>query len=167
MLFVVCRAIAQDTGQLDAVGVPRAASGGFMTVVLSGGILGLLNWAGIFLWGMLAIPLGIVSIVHCANCRLRQLPITTKLLAVGAVWLFVLGWVGVAQGTVFAFSGLATGAPDVSILALSISQSVYSIAGALCVCQFYLFFLLISIVVVHFKHRKMIKDPQHAPGHVR
>lgn len=132
LLLVACQATAQEAGHLVATEAPRRVSRGFMEVVLSGGVLGLLNWAGIFFWSMLSLPLGILSIVHCATCRKRQFPLATKVLAVGAVWVFVLGWSGVAQATIFAFSGLATlapGTPDVGALALSISQAVFSMAG--------------------------------------
>jgi hypothetical protein len=158
IMLVACHAGAQDAVQVEAAPVPAYHSGGFMTVVLSGGILDILNWAGIFLWAFLGLPLGILSIVHCATLRVRQYPIATKLLIIGVVWLFVLGWVGVAQGTISAFSMLACGAPDVGVLALNISQAVYSIAGALAVCQHYLFFLLISMAIIHFKHKRMLEN---------
>lgn len=160
LLLVACRAAAQEAGNLVAVEAPCPASDGFMEIVLSCGILGLLNWAGIIFWGILALPLGILSIAHCAACRTHQLPLVTKLLAVGAVWVFVLGWFGVAQGTIFACTALTTGPYDAGALALSISQAVYAIACALLVCQGYIFFITISLVVAHFKRRKMPMDPQ-------
>ena len=157
IMVVASRAVAQDVVSMGIATVPAPQSGGFMTVVLSGGPLGLLNWAGIFLWAILALPLGILSIVGCATLRVRQYPLATKLLIVGAVWLFVLGWVGVAQGTTSAFSMLGRGAPDVEVLAFGISQALFSVAGSLAVCQHYLFFIMISMVIIHFKHRKILE----------
>jgi hypothetical protein len=157
-LSVIC-AVAQDAGEAVVVEEPYILPGGFMDVVLSGGLLGLLNWAGIFFWAILGLPLGILSIVHCAKLRVRQYPLSTKLLILGVVWLFVLGWVGVAHGIIFVFSMLPCGLPDagfIGFIALNISQAVFPIAGALAVCQLYLVFLLISMVIVHFKHRKML-----------
>ena len=157
-VLAACNAFAQDSGELVAAEVPPPQSAGFFTVVASGGPLGLLNWVGIFLWAILGIPLGILSIVHCTTSRVRQWPLATKLLVIGGIWLLVLGWGGVAQSTISAFSNIASGPANAGLLALDISQAVYSIARALAVCQCYLFFLLISIVIIHFKHRKLLDD---------
>jgi hypothetical protein len=147
-------AFAQEAAEPMAASAPQG--GGVFHVIRSGGPVGLLVWAGIIFWAVLALPLGVASVIQCATTRIRQFPLTTKLLAVGGVWLFVLGWVGVAQGTIGAFSSLATSAAAANVMAMGISQAVYSIAGALAVCQHYLFFLLISIVIAHFKHRKLL-----------
>lgn len=156
-LFIASVTVAQEAGSLvetAPVAAPRSIS--LLYVVFSGGLWGLLNWAGIFLWAILAVPLGILSIVQCINPCNRQYPLATKLIIIGIVWLFILGWVGVAQGVIFAFSSLSSsGAADPAALALCISQSLYSVATALTVCQLHLFFLLPSIVILHFKHKKM------------
>lgn len=152
VLLATTPLFAQEVGTVAAPPSPT-----FFTVMLSSGLIGLLNWAGIFLWAFLTLPLGILSIINCANLRERQYPLATKLLIIGVVWLFILGWGGVAQGTLCAFSDLGRCAPDVGVLALGISQAVYSSAGALAVCQHYLFFLLISIVIIHFKHKTMLQ----------
>jgi len=156
VLLVVGQGIAQESGEVVAVDASAPRSGGLMNVILSGGVVGILNWAGIFLWGILAFPLGILSAVHCATLRVRQYPLATKLLLVGGVWLFVLGWVGAAQGIIGAFSALACGAADAAVLAMGISQALYSVAAALFVCQHYLFFILISVAIAHFKYRKLL-----------
>ena len=162
VLLLVCgsAAMGQD-GSVGVVDMPR--SGGFMHVVVSGGILGMLNWAGIFFWAAALLPLGTVSVVQCASCDRRQVPLATKLLGIAAAWLFVLGWTGAAQGAIRALSNLATGTPDVGILALNISHALFSVAGALFVCQHYLFFLLISMVVMHFRHRRLQSLPPPTP----
>lgn len=53
-----------------------------------------------------------------------------------------LGLLGTVQGMIMAFAGLATGAPDVGALALSISQALWTTAGGLvvsipAVCAYY------------------------------
>ena len=151
-------AIAQDSGTVAPEEMAASHSLGLIDVALSSGILGLLNWAGIFLWAVATMPLGILSIVHCATLQTRQWPLATKLLACGGVWVFVLGWTGLAQGSIWAFTTMATASSDTAMLALSIGQAFYSLSGALAVCQFYLLFFVVSIVIAHFKHRKLLKD---------
>jgi len=128
-------------------------------IIVACGPIGILIWLGIFSWAIALLPLGILSIVHCSNTRVHQLPLTTKLLIYGIVWLFVLGLFGVAHGGMFAFSTLActaAGAAQQAMLAINIAEALYSIAAALSVVQMYLLFLTISIMVVHFRHRKIL-----------
>ena len=155
ILLTASPAMAQEA----AAQGPESTS--FLGVVFSSGLLGLLNWAGIFLWGLLALPLGILSVIHTTTTRRTQWPLATKLLVVGAVWVFVLGWVGGAQGTMYAFSTLAqleAGAMQQQLMAMSLAHALWSVAGALMVCQVYLFFLLISLVILHFKRRRREAD---------
>jgi len=54
----------------------------------------------------------------------------------------MLGLLGTVQGMIMAFAGIATGAPDVGMLALAISQALFTTAGGLvvaipCVAIFY------------------------------
>jgi hypothetical protein len=157
-LVAVCQAVAQDAAAPVAAEVEPIQSGGFFNVILSRGPLGVLTWAAIFFWAIAVLPLGVLSIVHSANLKSKRWPLSTKLLLFGPVFLLVLGWIGVVQGLIGMFAGLASGAPDVGLFALAVSQSLYSLAGTLFLMQFYLFFFLISFVVIHFKHKQMDGD---------
>ena len=158
VLFVACQAVARDAGELVAAEVAPAQSGGFFSVILSRGLLGVLIWVAIFLWSIALLPLGVLSIVHCSSLRSKQWPLTTKLLLFGPVFLLVLGWIGVVQSLIGMFASLGSGAPDAALFALNISQSLYSLAGPLFLMQFYFLFFLISFVIIHFKHKQMDKD---------
>ena len=127
------------------------ASGGFFTIVTSAGPLGLLNWLGIFIWAVIGLPLGIVSMIHCATTRISQTTLALKLLFLGVLSLFFLGCAGGAQGTIASFSHIACGSADTQLLAMSLAQALYSVAVAFSVALFYLFLATISVVVLHFK----------------
>lgn len=160
--LVACCLFAQDEGVLvpaneEAVG---PSGGGFVDVVHASGPIGILNWAGVLFWAVAALPLGVWSVIRCATVRVARLPIGTKLLLCGGSWVFILGWVGAAQGTIGALSYLATGSADGVVLAYSISQALFSLAAAFTVCQVYMFFILVSVVVHHCRQRKVRRDSQ-------
>ncbi len=166
LLAIAGCAIAQDAAPLPAnappgVAVPDVHCGvGFISVVLSGGPLGLSLWLAIFFWAILFLPLGLLSIIHCATARSVRVPLATKLLACGALCVFVLGWLGCAQGLISAFGNMAVmGSALISILAMNISHALYSTAAALSLCHLYLFFFVISLTIVHFKHKRILREP--------
>jgi len=131
---------------------------GLGSVVMSSGFMGILIWLGMLFWAVAALPLGIVSVIHAATIKTRQLPLATKLLACGGIWVLLLGLLGAVQGAIYSLSTLATmaaGAAASAILALNISQALYSVAAALFLCQGYLFLFVISIGVAHFRHRRL------------
>ena len=158
-LVAVCQAVAQDAAAPIAAGFEPIHSGGFFTVILSRGPLGVLTWAAIFFWAIALLPLGVLSIVHCSSLRSKRWPLTTKLLLFGPVFQLVLGWIGVVQSLIGMFASLGSGAPDAALFALNASQSFYSLAGTLFLMQFYLLFFLISFVIIHFKHKQMDTYP--------
>lgn len=151
-------AVAQESGMPVAAEVPPVYSGGFFSVVLSSGFLGVLIWAAIFLWAIALLPIGIMSIVHTATLQSKRWPLATKLLLFGPAFLFVLGWLGFIQGVIGIGCTIACGSPDVAILALGISQSLYSVSGTLFLMHLYLVAFLISFVIMHFKHKQMDRD---------
>ena len=130
--------------------------GGFFSVMLSSGPLGLLNWSGIFFGVIAALPLGIMSVIHCATTRVQQAPLALKLLFLGLLSLFFLGCAGGAQGTIASFSHMSHSAADTNVLAMNISQALYSLAGAFTAALFYLFLITISVVTLHFKHKQLL-----------
>lgn len=77
----------------------------------------------------------------------------------------MLGLLGTVQGMIGAFSSLAGGAPDVGVLALQISQALYTTAGGLtiavpCVAGFYYFRNSANTIVLKMEAMTMelIKD---------
>ncbi len=128
-------------------------------VVHSGGMTGLLTWLGLLFWGVLLLPLGILSVVHSATCRTRQWPLAAKGLGLGAAWVFVVGWAGFAQGAITTFFSIAmtSSAAAPHVLADGTSQALFSLAAGLFLCQLYLLFLSVSIILVHFRHRTQVR----------
>lgn len=159
---VVGLAFAEQPGTLLRA-TAQTPSGGFLDIVLSGGVYGLLNWAGIFLLGILALPLGVLSIIHSSTSRSPQWPLTTKLLPCVALWLFILGWVGVAQGIIHALSVVCCSSISSALMALvaiNSASALYSFVAALFFFQFYLLSFVVSLMILHFKHRRMSNDSQ-------
>lgn len=77
----------------------------------------------------------------------------------------MLGLLGTVQGMIGAFSSLAQGAPDVGVLALQISQALYTTAGGLtiavpCVAGFYFYRNIANTIVLKMEAMTMelIKD---------
>lgn len=77
----------------------------------------------------------------------------------------MMGLLGTVQGMIGAFSSLANGAPDVGVLALQISQALYTTAGGLtiavpCVAGFYYFRNTANTIVLKMEAMTMelIKD---------
>jgi hypothetical protein len=129
-----------------------------LTIVFSSGLYGVIIWAGIFLWGILAIPLGILSIVQAAKSRTNQWPFATKLLAGGGVWAFILGLTGFAQGAYYGLYNLANvvaGTAAQATLFVNLAHAHYTLIGALLVCQINLFFFLVSLAILHVRNRNL------------
>lgn len=154
VLFVFAlQAYSQTETNISAVAgpVPPDAEGTFFDVIRCSGYLGVLIWAGIFLWGFASLPLGIISIVKCCRLSSSRWPLTLKMLILGSFWLFVLGWIGAAQGTIGAFTVVACGTPDVGVLALLTAQALYSLEFSLAFLLVSLLFISISVVIIHLK----------------
>jgi hypothetical protein len=147
--------VSDDMGTDLSIPVPMPQRQGFFHIVMSTGPLGIINWLGIFLWATATLPLAVLSIVHCSSTRSRQFPLATKLLICGAPCVFVLGCAGAAQATIGALGAMAMRSPDVGLLAVNVSQALYSIAGAFVICHVYLLFLAISLIIIHFKHKAL------------
>jgi hypothetical protein len=153
-LGIVSIAIGQETVPVKASPKPVTS---FLEVVTSHGLMGLLNWTGIFLFSLAAIPLGIVSVVQSTTRSIRQYPLSTKLLIMATIGVFILGLFGVAQGVICLYTEAANDTPDVESLALSMSFALFSMAAALVACLIDLLFLLISVIILHSKFRNMPK----------
>jgi len=158
-LFFPVMVLAQQV----AVGDPGPAahsppSGpGFLTTISDPGPISTLIWLGIILLALASLPLGILSIIHCAKAQTLQWPLSTKLLICGGAWVFVVGLFGAVHGGIIAFATLActtAGAAQKAMLSINIAESLYSIAAALIAVQLYLVFFMISMIIIHFKHRK-------------
>ena len=152
-------ALAEDVRQAVAAEVQaRTVPHSSWFLIRDPGVLELLPWLGIVLWGVLAVPLGILSIVHSARSRVDRWPLATKLLVVGGVWVFILGLTGLVQELIYAFLSMATaeaGAAASCMLASNIGRALYAMFAALCVCHVHLLFLLISVIVLHRKTRAL------------
>jgi biopolymer transport protein ExbB len=80
----------------------------------------------------------------------------------------MLGLLGTVQGMIGAFATLAGGAPDVGVLALKISQALFTTAGGLaiavpCVAFYYIFRNAANRIVLRMEAltMEMIKDLRH------
>jgi hypothetical protein len=158
LIPVTVMAQAMVAAPVATGGMHEPSAPGFLRIVMCGGPVAILNWIGILFWAVAAVPLGILSIVHCSRTRVRQLPLATKLLACGGVWLFIIGLVGTVHGSIFAFATLSmtSGAAQSAMLALNIAEALYTLSAALFFVQLYLLLFVISIMVVHFSHRKIL-----------
>lgn len=160
-VILACMAGLASAQSLEPAGQEGQAhaSYGLVRAIFSTGPFGMLMWLGIVFWSLAAWPLGILSIVHSAMLRRLQTPLATKLLACGMASLLLLGGFGVAQGMMFALHNLATmpaGAAQFAMLALNLSTAVWAAVFSLGACLHYIFFISVSVIIIHFKHRKML-----------
>lgn len=158
-ILTASQTLAQEaSAPIAAEMLPPASSGGFFSIVFSSGLLGVITWAAIFFWAIALFPIGIRSVIDSSKLQTKRWPLATKLLLFGPVFLLVLGWFGFVQGLIGFGCAISLGVPDVGVLALCISQTLYSISGTLFLMHFYLLFFLISFIIIHFKQKQMGKD---------
>ena len=160
VLAAACSGAAQEA--VAAQAGTSAQTMGFWDTLGSSTTVGLLEWMGILGWAAASLPLGILSIVHCARNRIRQLPLATKLLILGSAWVVVLGLAGFSRWAICGFAASAlseAGAAQQAMLAADLLQSFYPLLVALMVCQLNLLFLLISMVIRHRKRRDIMVGP--------
>ena len=153
-----CSLFAQatiETGEPEAV---ASQSVTFFDIIMNSGFIGVIVWFFIFTLTGTGFLLGIWAIISSATVKSKQVPLSIKLLVTGIFLLFFFGLFGAVIGTVDSFAGLATatGPAKDQILALSISQVLYSLAFSLLGCIEYMFFLIMSIIILHYKHKKII-----------
>ncbi len=196
--------VAADGGQ--PAPAANAGSGGFLSVIIASGPLGVLLWGMLFACGGAAVYFAVDCMITVRAKRIMPQPLienVTQSMAEGDVlkalkncedepgplanilsagfshveegydviqesistaadleteqimqkltWLSVcgnlapmLGLLGTVQGMIAAFATLAEGAPDVGVLAMNISQALFTTAGGLmvavpCVAVYYIF----------------------------
>lgn len=105
------------------------------------------------------------SIGTAADLETEQIMQKLTWLSVVANLAPMLGLLGTVQGMIAAFSTLAGGAPDIGVLALNISQALYTTAGGLtiavpCVAVYYVFRNSASKIILKMEAltMEMIKD---------
>ncbi len=219
--------VATDGGGAVPVAESSDSSGGFISVVLGGGPLGILLWLALFGAGGLSVyfvvdckitvrdsrimPETLINSVteamgegdllkaiqYCENepgamsniliagfshveegydiiqeSVAMAADIETERLMQKITWLSVvgniapmLGLLGTVQGMIAAFSSLGEGAPDVGVLAMNISQALYTTAGGLtiavpCVAFYYVFRNTANKIILRMEAMtmEMIKD---------
>ena len=84
------------------------------------------------------------AISTAADLEIERMNQRLTWLSVDANVAPMLGLLGTVQGMIMAFSNLAGGSPDVGLLAVNISQALWTTAGGLCVaipavCTYYAF----------------------------
>jgi len=137
----------------EIVVVAETQDPSFLNIVKSGGILGILNWAGIFLAGTTILPLGVVTIVNCSLSKTGQRPLSMNLLIWLSIWVFLLGWIGLCQGVIRAFTIISMVSYG-NALARAIGDAVYSMSIASHIANIGLLFLLPSFIILHTKRKK-------------
>lgn len=141
-------AIAQET-----VAEPSSNIGSFFSIVLGTGIIGILIWLVIVTMFPCATILGIVSIIFCVKSDGSKLPFSFKWLIMSPLFYFLVGAVGVMYGVLLSWEGLAelenasAGARIANGIATSIDSAIYTLFGMVP----FFFFILISMIILHFK----------------
>lgn len=125
----------------------------FFDVIGSGGAVGLLFRLAIFAMWPLGICIGCISILKSFDRSTSTFPLSFKILVVSfAVYIFIgsLSILWYAMGAHDAVS-VANGAAKAQALALFLSNGLYSAMFALVGTVYYLFFIVVSLVVMHGK----------------
>lgn len=154
ILLTACHAVAEIIGFGDAQAIPTESTT-FFTLTSSHSHLGILIWLAIFFWAIALLPLGVISIVHCRSLDTTTWPLATKLLACAPLFLIVHGWLGAAHGLMRVFMTVSGPAPDLGLFTLETTHSLYSLVATLVLVLLYLTALLISFVIIHFRHKKI------------
>ncbi len=128
----------------------------FFDIVISSGIIGIGIWILIFSLTGVGFLLGISAIISSATAKSKQIPLSVKLMPVGLVFIFLLGLLGAITGAIDSFASLAPGAAKAQILALALSQSLYSLSFSLFGSIEYIIFFGIALIVLHFRHKKIM-----------
>lgn len=131
-----------------------------LDIVLRSGPLGMIVWLGILLCNIAVLPLGIAAIGQSVRLRTQSIPLPVKLLCCGFVCLLALGglWFisSVAEITIRYNSGPGEDStPNVCYVGALANSLRVPLAG----CLISLCFLTISVVIIHFKRRKMLAGP--------
>lgn len=157
MFLIVTSSLIAQEASAEAESFEGSIS--FFDIVAQSGMVGILIWILILSLIAVGLFLGIIGVVASANTETKQIPLAVKLQCLGFMALFILGLYGALTGTVNAFACMAmTGAGKAQYLAVSISQALYSWQFSLLGCLEYVFFLVISVSILHFKHKKIMDN---------
>ena len=123
----------------------------FFEIVGSSGTVGKIVWGVLFSMWPVAFVLGIFASIASAIRKTSELPLSFKYLIAFPVLYFFAGAVGVIFGMINAAStvGTLSGAKGAVAFAMSLSHILYSVAFMLMGMIPFLFFIVISLVLMH------------------
>ncbi len=129
----------------------------FMDVIMASGLLSIIIWISLLLSLLISPILGIISIIYSAMKKDNQFPLILKILLIHLITIIFAGGIGIISHGIYA-NKLTTinseGMEKSQQLALNISNSLY-LGAFICIISFaLLFFIVISIIILHFKASK-------------
>ena len=129
----------------------------FFDIVKNSGTIGIICWIAIFTMWPVGIVLGIISLIAASYRTTRRIPSSFKILIITLVIYLFIGALGTIQTSILSSEAIkiATGAEKATRLALGISNSLYLLAFTFLNTIPFMFFIFISILILHFKELPM------------
>jgi hypothetical protein len=127
----------------------------FFQIIANSGMPGIISWIAIFILISGGFILGISAIISSAITKKAQIPLPVKLLGIGIGTLLLLGLFCTTTGALGMFAALANANSDAraEIMGLTLSQILYALSFSILGCFEYIFFLTISVIILHFRQK--------------
>ena len=138
----------------------------FFEVVTNSGVIGLIIWIVVFTMWPVGIALGIISIIAASYRKKQQLPLSFKILIIIFVMYLFIGCMGAIWTSIISSGAIeiTTGSEKATMLALSISNSLYILSFSLLGTIPFLLSIAVSIHILHFKEFPMSSEELNPAG---
>ena len=125
----------------------------FFDVVRNSGTVGIVIWIVIFTMYPVGLFLGMISVVASSTRKKNITPLSFKMLIIAVVSYLFIGALGAINGSLESIGAVAADevSAKASIIALSISNSMYILSFTLLGMVPFLFFIAVSVIILHFR----------------
>jgi len=126
-------------------------------IIINSGYIGIMIWIFIFLLIVTGLIIGPLAIIQSQKSKQKITPLSFKLLLAGIGFLYIFALLETTLGVIYSLNTYSIFYTSPQLLALSLSQRFYCLAFGLCGCIEYMLFLTISLIILHFKHKKLME----------
>jgi len=162
---VLCFLSVAAFGAGDAEAVQASPSISLFEIIASGGIVSIVAWTALSWAFPLSLLLGVASSISSTMSKKPESPLTFKLLLLAAAFNIFVATVNISfemsTALKFATARNAIGAAKQRVLALTISDALYTAAFALLATLAYLFFIAIASITSHFAKKRLLERANH------
>lgn len=131
----------------------------FFDVIACSGGFSIIAWIAIFTMWPVAFVLGLISLVASSSREKNITPLPFKILIIFTVIYLFIGALGAINESLASIESIGyVGSDKARLLALSISNSLYILAFTLLGMIPFLFFISVSVIVLHFRQLQLTVD---------